>query len=173
MLAFCLRVNHRGNPLCCHLNLWVQEARQQNPHHSWMVIHLIDSHPRFFLKACRNAKFRRQNISRAANFLHGGEIHHAAVPLRMGDSCRYLETGWWMGYREEDSHNLLFIYCRLTDRDEYEHDRVWRRGWGWFRTSWEQNSFLSLKLECSVITHQSEHRWEAKGLLVWLETWKL
>lgn len=73
-----------------------------------------------------------------------------------------------MGCREEDSHNLLFIYCHLTDRDEYEHDRVWRRKWGWFGTcarllwtSWEQNcshSFLSLKLECSVITHQSEHQ---------------
>lgn len=85
-----------------------------------------------------------------------------------------------MGCREEDSHNLLFIYCRLTDRDEYEHDRVWRRELGWFGTCarllWTSHerscsrSFLSLKPERSVIIHQSENHQEAKRLLVRLET---
>jgi len=85
-----------------------------------------------------------------------------------------------MGCREEDSHNLLFIYCRLTDRDEYEHDKVCGRGLEWFGmcarllwTSLERNysrSFLSLKSERCVIIHQSEHHQEAERLLVWLET---
>ncbi len=28
-----------------------------------------------------------------------------------------------MGCTEEDSHNLLFIYCHLTDRNKYGHGR--------------------------------------------------